>query len=51
MTEHDLDVQRRRRAAKLPQFGPIENIEEKEVTEDGRADETAQKDGDAGEAD
>ena len=37
MNEHDLDVQRRRRAARLPKEGLIAAIEEKkEGTNDGR---------------
>ena len=39
MNEHDLDVQRRRRAAKLPKEGLIAAIEEKkEDANDGRTE-------------
>ena len=50
MNEHDLDVQRRRRAAKLPKEGLIAMIDEREVTERGCTEHQDQSDGADGQA-
>jgi hypothetical protein len=52
MTEHELDVQRRRRAAKLPKEGPIAIIvEDQEVVDDGRTENQTASPATAGDAD
>ena len=50
MNEHDLDVQRRRRAARLPKEGLIALVDVSEVMDDGRnkhQNQSNNKDGNA----